>query len=177
MAMGERLGSTGDPVSLKQLSTSLTSTESFVLLGGGATMWPNMRSGVASRRIIFLGMYKPMYWHQIVGDRDCHHLWNHSCACNALISGQSDGNRSNSGGTKYPQNIHKLSTNYISWAAEKKVSSQNKDSYRYVPQGSLESCCQKSRTEVSQYSLWDQCQHNVKKMDHFTISTEQHTSC
>ena len=38
MAMGERLGSTGDPVSLKQLSTSLTSTESFVLRGGGATM-------------------------------------------------------------------------------------------------------------------------------------------
>ena len=37
MAMGESSDSTGDPVSLKQLSTSLISTEFFVLLRGGAT--------------------------------------------------------------------------------------------------------------------------------------------
>ena len=38
---------------MKQLSRSPASIVSLVL-GGGANTWPNMRSGVASRRIIFL---------------------------------------------------------------------------------------------------------------------------
>lgn len=53
--IGESSEVAGDPVSWKHRNTSSASTQLFSeLAGGGATIWPNMRSGVVRRRTSFL---------------------------------------------------------------------------------------------------------------------------
>ena len=57
MAIGESSEFTGRPLDVKQLRTSVMLMDSDILatpIGGGATIRPNMRSGVVNLLIIFL---------------------------------------------------------------------------------------------------------------------------